>query len=313
MKPSFKTSKYDTLLGIDNKNDTTKVIQRQTSGFRKVTLVRFPTATNVDIHKDNRITRCDGYALSLSGSYTSVWSNNKVCLGLHSGDLVRIWEDFSTTILMPLVGNDEMVYETLRDGYVVFTNNTIIGQLKDEVTSLFPATTREFKSVMPAGNMLAYFQGSLYVVKGNAVYISDVLNPRIYDQRWGFKLFDSNITMFIPVSDGIYVSDANYVYFMERKGSLEKVVATPLFKLKKLYDSPAVAGTAQKIYDVTSPSGKKFEQAIVWVSGNTFCFGGDGGSFETIHSDIYSVPSGRIGTSMIRKNGNLNQYLTIIK
>jgi len=93
-------------------------------------------------------------------------SNNKVCLGLHSGDLVRIWEDFSTTILMSSVGNDDMVYETLRDGYIVFTNNTIIGQLKDEVASLFPATTREFKSVMPAGNMLAYFQGSRLCCQG---------------------------------------------------------------------------------------------------------------------------------------------------
>jgi len=214
---------------------------------------------------------------------------------------------------MSSVGDGEMAYEILRDGYIVFTNGTIIGQLKDEIASLFPATTREFKAVMPAGNMLAYFQGSLYVVKGNVVYISDVINPRIYDQRWGFKQFDSDITMFVPVSDGIWVSDANYVYFMRREGSFDNVIATPKFTLEKKYDTSAVTGTAQKVYDVTSPEGKKFEQAIVWVSGNTFCFGGDGGSFETIHSDIYSVPSGRIGTSMIRKNGNLNQYLTIIK
>jgi hypothetical protein len=313
MKPSFKTSKYENLLGIDNKNDATKVIQRQVVSGSRITFVRFTTATNVDIHKDNRITRCDGYALSLSGSYTSVWSNNKLCLALHNGDLVRIWENFSTTIIMSSVGDGEMAYEILRDGYIVFTNGTIIGQLKDEIASLFPATTREFKAVMPAGNMLAYFQGSLYVVKGNVVYISDVINPRIYDQRWGFKQFDSDITMFVPVSDGIWVSDANYVYFMRREGSFDNVIATPKFTLEKKYDTSAVTGTAQKVYDVTSPEGKKFEQAIVWVSGNTFCFGGDGGSFETIHSDIYSVPSGRIGTSMIRKNGNLNQYLTIIK
>jgi hypothetical protein len=166
---------------------------------------------------------------------------------------------------------------------------------------------------MPAGNMMAYFQGSLYVVKGNAVYISDVINPRIYDQRWGFKLFDSDITMFMPIKNGIYVSDSNYCYFMERTGSTNEVIAAPIFTLTKLYDKPAMSGTVQKIYDVTSPSGKKFDQAIIWVADDTFCFGGDNGSFETIHSDIYSVPTGRIGTSMIRKNGDLNQYLTIIK
>jgi hypothetical protein len=131
MKPAFKSSKYNNLLGIDNKNNTSKIIQRQVISGSRVTLVRFTTATNVDIHKDNRITRCDGYTLSLSGAYTSVWSNNKVCLGIHSGNLMRIWEDFSTTTIMSSVGNDEMTYETIRDGYIVFTNGTIIGELKD--------------------------------------------------------------------------------------------------------------------------------------------------------------------------------------
>lgn len=318
MQPTTKTENYDNLLGIDNRSDTTQVIKRPRTTFGRpgAAQVRMLQAENVDLHADSHISRCDGYDLVLAGTYTSVWSNDKICLAINSGNLIKINTDFSTSVLLRNIGNNDVSYETVYDGAamsVYFTNGTIIGKVKNDVASLLPTTAREFKAVLPAGNLLRYFQGSLYVVNGKAVYISDVLNREIYDRRWGFKLFETNITMFETVQDGIYIADSNNVYFMKRTGSTAEVAAAPIFSLVKVYDKPVVPGTPCKVFTVKTPADKKYEQAIIWVSGTTLCIGGDGGAFETIREEVYTVPQGRIGTSVFRKSGDLNQYLTIIK
>lgn len=316
MQPVTKKENYNTFLGIDNIGDSTQIIKRPSTTFggRGTPQVRMLQAENVDIHADSHISRCDGYSLALSGVYTSAWSNDKICLAINAGDLIKVHPDFSTTVLMSGIGNYDVAYETVYDGSamnVYFTNGNIIGKVKNDVASVLPVTTKEFKSVLPAGNLLRYFQGSLYVVKDKIIYISDVLNKEIYDRRWGFKLFETEILMFESVKDGIYISDSNNVYFMKRVGSTEDIIAAPIFTLIRVYDTPVISGTPCKVYNVTTD--KKYEQAIVWVSGNTLCIGGDGGSFETIRDNVYSVNKGRIGTSMFRKSGDLNQYLTIIK
>jgi hypothetical protein len=306
---------YELFRGIDNVNDTTKIVSRHFIKRLSVAEVRLLQGENVDVHSDFHLSRCGGYTLSLAGSFSSVWSNDKICLAYNNGQLIQIHPDLSTTALMA-VGEGEMSYETVSDGLydiVYFTNGVIIGKLRNGVASILPATTNQFKSVLPAGNIIRFFQGSLYVVKGSVMFISDVLNKEIYDVRWGFKIFESEITMLESVRDGFFISDKDNVYFMERKGSTAEVVAQPLYNLKKIYTKGAVKGTAQRVTNVTVPSEKKVDFGVLWVSGNTLCLGGDGGFFEEIRSDIYAVPSSRIGTSMIRKSGDLNQYITIVR
>lgn len=313
-----KTEIYENFLGIDNRNDTAQIIKRPrtTFGGRSAAQIRMIQAENVDLHADNYYSRCDGYSLSLAGDYKSVWSNDKICLGINAGDLVKINPSFLTSLLMSGVGSYDMAYETVNDGsesVVYFTNGDIIGKVRKDVASSLPATTKEFKAPLPAGNHIRYFQGGLYVVKDKILYISDVLNREIYDRRWGFKLFETTITMFETVKDGFYVSDFENVYFMKRTGSTQEVIAAPIYTIDKVFDKPTVPGTAQKAYNIVSPAKKRFDQAVIWVSGNTLCVGGDDGAFETIREDVYAVPSGRVGTSIFRKSGDLNQYITVIR
>ena len=313
MKPINIKETYSGFLGIDNINDHTQIIKRPTTSFgnRGMPQVRLLQANNIDIHNDYHLSRCDGYSLVLSGAYTNVWSNNDICLAVNSKNLVQIHPDFSTTLLLANIGSNDIDYETVND-WVYFTNSTIIGKIKNGSITLLPSTNKEFKSVLPSGNIIRYFQGSIYVVNGNVIYISDVINKDIYDRRWGFYQIGTDITMFESVNDGFYVSDLEKVYFMKRTGSLEEVAAIPKFDLIEIFNFPVTKGTAKKVYNITL-NDKKYEQAIIWVSKNYLCVGGDNGVFEVIKEDIYSVPTGRIGTSMYRKSGDLRQYITIIK
>jgi len=312
MQPTSKKETYNNLLGIDNVNDSTKIIKR----VRGIPFVRLIQAENVDIHTDYHISRCNGYTLSKAGTYSSVWSNDRICLGINAGDLIQIHPDITTSVLMQSVGGGEMAYETVPDGAfdsVYFTNSFLIGKVTNGVASLLLATTREFKNILPAGSTIKFFQASVYVVRDKTVYISDVLNRGIYDRRWGFKLFESDIQMFEPVKDGIYVSDSNSVFFMKRTGSTQEVAAAPVFTLTKICDKAAVPGTGCKVFDVITPSEKKHEQAVIWVAGQTLYLGGDGGQSEAIRENVYEVPFGRTGTSVFRKSGDLKQYITIVR
>jgi len=312
MKATTKKETYNNFLGIDNVNDSTKIIKR----VKGIPFVRLIKAENVDLHTDSHISRCNGYTLSKAGTYSSVWSNDKICLAINVGDLIQIHSDITTSILMQNVGGNEMAYETVPDGAfdsVYFTNSFLIGKVTNGVASLLSATIREFKTVLPAGNNVKFFQGSVYVVRDKAVYISDVLNRGIYDRRWGFKFFESDIQMFEPIKDGIYVSDSNSVYFMKRTGSTQEVVAAPVFTITKVCDKAVVPGTGCKVFNVTSPSEKKHEQAIIWVAGQTLYIGGDGGQTEAIRENVYEVPLGMTGTCVFRKSGDLKQYITIVR
>ena len=232
MKPINIKETYSGFLGIDNINDHTQIIKRPTTSFgnRGMPQVRLLQANNIDIHNDYHLSRCDGYSLVLSGVYTNVWSNNDICLAVNSKNLVQIHPDFSTTLLLANIGSNDIDYETVND-WVYFTNSTIIGKIKNGSITLLPSTNKEFKSVLPSGNIIRYFQGSIYVVNGNVIYISDVINKDIFDRRWGFYQIGTDITMFESVNDGFYVSDLEKVYFMKRTGSLEEVAAIPKFDL----------------------------------------------------------------------------------
>jgi len=316
MDAKFKTEIYDRFLGIDNVNDSTKIITRDTIKRVSIASVRLLQAENVDIHADYHLSRCTGYDLFKSGKYTSIWSNDEICLAINLGDLVRIYPSSDTEILVQGVGTDPMSYVQVKSGediIIYYTNGKVIGKIQDGVASSLSTPTKEFKEKLPPGNIIRFFQGSLHIINGNTQYISDVLNRDVYDSRWGWKLYESSVTMFEPVREGIYVADAYDVYFMKRTGSTDQAAAQPIFKLDKIYNSPVIPGTPCKLFNVTSPEGKKHEEAIIWISGNTLCLGGDDGSIEEIRSDIYAVPSSVSGCSMFRTEGDLNQYIAIVK
>jgi hypothetical protein len=309
-----KNEAYAKFYGINNVSDTSQLVVRNANplGASKPPMARMQEAINVDLFDDGFFARRDGYSLELAGSYHSLWEyDSNFMLAVNNGNLVRINQDFSKVVLLENVGNNRMSYEKVLDS-VYFTNSFVIGKLVKGIASLLNTVNRDFKATLPAGNIIRFFQGSIYVVRGNALFISDVLNHEIYDRRWGFKLFDSSLTMFEPVTDGFFVSDEQFVFFMKRTGSTDAVVAVPIFVLEKLYDA-AIPGTAVRVTDITTPGDKKYQHAVLWVSKTTFCVGGDGGHFETIQEEVYALPDSVIGTAMFRESEEVSQYVAILR
>ena len=304
---------YRKFTGINNVDDPVSLIDRS-RGNMTIPLV---VATNIDIHKDQHLSRCDGYTKVISGIYTSVWSNDFLILGINNGNLVQIKGDYTITILMSGVGDYKMVYETVYDDTgmrVYFTNGMIIGKIKNGVASLLGATTQEFKSVLPPGDMLKYFSGRLYLIKDKTIYVSDVLNREVYDRRWGFKQIETTITMFEGLTEGIYVSDSEGVFWMKKIDEMPEVAATSSFAFSLIDNTPAIPGTAIKLNNIISPSGARHRQAVLWTSKNGLCLGGDNGMYERVLDGVYNIPVHyQKGASVFRESGDLNQYISILK
>jgi hypothetical protein len=306
----IKPVKYDNFLGIDTFDEETRL--KVKAGMKLL------KAKNVDIFSDGHISRKKGYAQISSTKYQSLWSNNSICLGIYGGDLVKLSDDLqSRTVLMPNVGENEMVYETVYDDRgmrVYFTNNQIIGKIQNNATSLLAPTGREFKHSLPAGNILRYFDAMLFVVRGKTLYISDVVNKDIYDLRHGFKQFETEITMLQYVKDGLFISDSDFTYFMLRGPAGENAPAAPHFILSVIDDHPATPGTDQKMSDVFSPVTQiMHKEAVFWRTERGLYLGGEGGMVEKITEGTYVMPPGNKGASLIKRTDNLNQYLTVIQ
>lgn len=302
---------YRKFAGINNVDDSTTLIDRS-----RGMIIPLIQAENVDLHKDGHLSRPHGYTKVISGDY-DVWANDSICLAVNNGNLVRINSDYTTTLLMSGIGDYAMAYETVYDDTgmrIYFTNGMIIGKIKNGVASLLGETTEELKSVLPPGNMLKYFFGRLYLIKGKIIYVSDILNKEIYDRRWGFKQFETTITMFEGLDDGVYVSDSEAVFYMKQIFEVpEDIAPTSVFALTLVDDSPAIPGTAIKVKNIRSPSGALHKQAVIWKSDKSLCFGGDGGTFERGLEGVYNTSHFQRGTAVFRKDGDLNQYITILK
>jgi hypothetical protein len=310
----IKPVKYDNFLGIDTFDEETRL--KIKAGMKLL------KAKNVDIFPDGHISRRKPRSQVSSTKYQSLWSNDIICLGIYGGNLVKLSDDLqSRTVLMPNVGESEMVYETVYDDRgmrVYFTNNQIIGKVRNNIATLLPpfqvVPGRESKKTLPAGNILRYFDTSLYVVRGKILYISDVINKDIYDLRYGFKQFETEITMLQYVKDGLFISDSDFTYFMLRGPAGENAPAVPHFILSVIDDHPVTPGTDQKMSDVFSPVTQiMHKEAVFWRTERGLYLGGEGGMVEKITEGTYVMPPGIKGASLIKRTNNLNQYLTVIQ
>lgn len=290
-KDSLKWSQFD---GLDNVN------RPEDAGPTALT-----RAKNIDVNSAKKIGLRAGQTLLYSGSFHSLWSNQTMLLAVKSGDLISIGRSVaSSVVLRSGVGDTRMVYVDI-NGDVYFTNERVIGYIRDGSAFSFVAPTVDFRRTPDPGHLIEYFNGSLFIARDNVIWFTDAFTYNRVDYRKNFKQLPSRLTMMRAVDDGMFLSDQTACYFAQGPRPNK-------WSLRKVHDCPAVLGSD------TSLDGKRVKADIqgkvaFWLTSEGVQMGTNGGSVVNLTSARYSPPACSQGASLFKSSGSNKQVIISIQ
>ena len=266
---------------------------------------------NLDIDNSMILSTRPGSDQKLSGAdIHSLWSDGNItCLFVDSAILYKLNPGYVSPVSTALgtVGSGQMSYTQWNDR-VYMTNEFFIGYLHADILTSLATPVRNYKLPLPAGKFIAYFQGKLYIAKGNVLYVSDALCDH-YDIRTGYRTFANNITMLRPVNDGIYVADGKTWFLYEKR----MFVGDPAeFKRDMVLDKDAIPFTDVSINGSFIGEGIEGDVAI-WTSTDGICFGDNMGKVKNLTRSRYSMSPYGIGGSVVRNLNGTVHYITVLE
>jgi len=271
------THKLDQFAGIDNVNLLTDMEQVNDQGHKYY----FASAVNFDLTNKRDMRRRDGYRLLHDFGLPdvhSIWSFKDDCFFMVGDSLYRLNSNLTYTLLLGGFGISPMNYAEVYGKYY-FTNTTEIGRIDSNGISAIPSPTDNFKVKMPAGHLMEWYNQCLYIAVGNIIYCSDPTFPGQYDYRHGLLPFNSRITMLKAVTDGLWVSDSENIYFLGGDTVLN-------FSTSHKQKVPVIERSAAVIdgrYLGTDSVGK----SVLMLTTAGICIGSSGGNFLVPTADRY--------------------------
>jgi len=273
-------------------------------------------AMNMDIDNDYAISSRAGLTERMTGtSMHSYWANFKgtECffvdgnvlyqLGVGAGGTSAYVKDEIATL-----ANDNRVSFTEVNSRVYYTNNFNIGYIENGVSNDLTAQSLNYKLPLPAGKFIGYYKGRIYVAKQNVLYISDVMAD-CYDVRYGYRVFHSDITMVLPVDDGIYIS-ASRTWFLKEDQVLEN---DNIGLSRTLVDTAsAIPYTGIQVPGDAIASGVT-GIAAMWVSNVGICVGDNEGQFTNITEKKYVLTNNVEGSSVLRDSNGIKHFLSVLR
>jgi len=298
----YKTHTFSRFLGLNNIDPTSRSVTPTEATYLSI-------AENVNIDKTFYASRRDGFVLSKSGEYKYSWtSDGQQLYGIHDSNLVMLDKNLTETTLISGVGDYPASFVQIAD-VVYFTNSIIIRSIEDGVVYTPSNPNMVNKAVIPPGNMLAVFNGRLVVIDKDTIYVSDggAAMDR-YDTESGVYPFPSDITMIIPLEDGMFVASDN-INFLS---------GTAPEEWELIYKDDAIAiketdASARNIIVKVGDGIEVFSIVYVFSTNKGICVCGNGGKFYNLTELIYNMPSALVGTSVIRKFGGSYQYIACLQ
>lgn len=283
--------------GLDNKHNSIELSAKYLT-----------QADNIDITDGGLIKKRRGFTLLTSGAFRNLWSNNVICLATLNSDLVQVNSDYTTTILRAGVGTFQMSYADV-NGVIFYTNSKIIGYISNAASFNLPDPVGINKTKLPAGNLIEFYRGRLYVASGKTVWISDAVRICQLDIYKGFKQINEDIIMMKAVVDGLWIGTSNRIYFIQG--------TTPdNMLLVEKADYGIFGGASDITLNGITVLDFKLKLAVnvksvIFMSKKGLCVGTSGGQFINLTERNFIVPSAKKVIGLIRTDGDINQYLSI--
>jgi hypothetical protein len=212
--------------------------------------------------------------------------------------------------------NGETLYRA-----AIIPNQATAYTYSGDATDLKVALRTQFASPPPAGNIVRYFNGILYVVAGDVVYFSDPYNPELFRFADRFLRFPGLVAVFECVKNGIFVATTDIEGEDAESSAMTAYLAgsTPDdFEYSVVADYGAIPGTGTKCAAslLTSPDATEAQRtgdAVVWTSRHGVCVGSNGGAVTNLTELRYSFPSAQRGVGMVRQHRGFVQYVNVLR
>lgn len=258
-------------------------------------------ANNVEIDNTWRISSRSGYGTAGTGGADihSLWSDNVTCLYVDGAILYQRNTDYTGIPLRyGFTCGVRMSYAPFNDR-IYYTNGYEIGYVKTNASMLLVDPALEFKMPLPAGQLIEYYKGCLYVAKEGVLYISDPLCD-YFDIRKGYKQFAGKITLLRAVDEGLYVGD-DKIWWVNGKSGED-------FERTEAYSIRAIPFTDVRTNGQNIGDGIKGNVAI-WTGENGICVGGNDGNVVNLTEARYTFTAGGRGAGFIKENANVRFYV----
>lgn len=161
----------------------------------------------------------------------------------------------------------------------------------------------QFMDILPAGQIIEYYKGRVYVAKGSTLWYSEPHRYGLTKLATNFFNFPSHITICIAVDSGIYVV-ADKTYFINFSKTEEA-------RIKEVSQDTGVEGTGLLVPG--NSLGFDFEEEIAyWISSKGAILGLPDGRLHDLTKKVLAISnnSSEIGSSLYREYNSIKQIIS---
>ncbi|WP_157288519.1 hypothetical protein [Uliginosibacterium gangwonense] len=202
------------------------------------------------------------------------------------------------------------VYVSERGGELPFLAATVPNQTKSLMLSEIPTRGVPVRTLhmgpAPSGRVLGYYNGRLYVAQGQWLWYSQPYEFELFDRVGGYLGCPGVVTLFAPVSDGVFVGSDREIVFLQGSDPAE-------FTRMKAANYGAVLGTAVEVPGYYVGDGTTQGPIWMWASERGICMGTSGGQFKELTAGRYVLPAACSGASLFKVRGGTPHLITALR
>lgn len=160
------------------------------------------------------------------------------------------------------------------------------------------------KYPLPAGQLIEYYKGRLYVASDDLLYVGDPYADHYDGRRWP-QQFEGYITLLRALETGIYIADGK-THYLRGESPLDFQV------MRNVHDADAIIYTDDVIHGEYIGLKDNILYAI-WTSSLGICVGSPEGEVTVVSSKYaMAYSSYRRGTCLVRKDDGKEHYIGVL-
>lgn len=206
----------------------------------------------------------------------------------------------------------KILYITPQNGDVLYRASV----LRDDVVGFtytggplsIPLNT-QYMQHAPAGQIVAYHYGHLYVVNGSNIYFSQPYGYELFDLR-DYMPFDSPVRILAPVDNGIWVGTDKEIAWLAGTDPRKMEVVSRA-------DAKSVKGTLAHITSDSLPEIKEnvadTKVALWWTDEGVVAGYSSGVLHKLTESRYRPTVDGNLGAGLVAETTSGDQYIAVIK
>lgn len=216
-----------------------------------------------------------------------------------------------SNIPQPAVADAIRIYLTMTSAEVLYSATSVATGTTSAVLSNLPSgreLSSQFKTPLPAGQVLSAFNGRLYSAVGSELFASDPLNFSLCDASYSHLSFAEPICMLRAVSAGLFVGLESSVVLL-RGQDINEFSQSTVFSAGPIKGSDiAVHGGSIDLEGVP-----KDDYVVFWWSrSGMLCLGLPNGSVTTLREAELAVSEFEKGAAMLRKEDGATQLVSTL-